>query len=427
MAGLKQAGVSVACFLPDSLMKELYPALVLHQDIRAIPVTNEGEGAAICGGVWLSGKRAVLVMENSGLRAAAEPLARLGLGAGIPVVMIMSYRGDLGEPNWWAIPHGITMEPMLKAMRIPYRVVRKACEVRTAIRDAYVTACTSKYHAAVILSGECIEADPSTSVSPESWRQLAQAGTQTKTPQHLSERGRGPVGTGAEEIASSASRDLQSAEPAMQPLQPVRPVPQMTRFACMQVLAAKLKDELVILSLGGSVDEWYTAAPHMREASLFQQQLGCVTPEAFGLSIGLPHRRIVSLDTDGGMLFNLGTLATLSNEQPRNLTVIVWDNQCYLSIGGPPTHTSRRVDLAAIARGAGIRHAYAVDNLTDMERLCAKALAADELYLLVAKVAPRVEPGLQRKHSDGIEDKYTFVRHIERAEGVSIIGPSEHN
>ena len=116
----------------------------------------------------------------------------------------------------------------------------------------------------------------------------------------------------------------------------------MNRFDCMQRLAARLKDELVVLSLGASVDEWYNAAPHMRSASLFQQQLGCVTPQAFGLAVGLPHRRVVSLDTDGGMMFNLGILATLANEQPKNLFIVVWDNECYQSIGGPPTHTAGR-------------------------------------------------------------------------------------
>ena len=157
LRGLRDCGVSVACFLPDSLLKELYPALVAAEDIRAIPVTNEGEGAAICGGVWLSGQKAVLVMENSGIRAAAEHLARLGLGAGIPVVLIMSYRGDLGEPNWWAVPHGITMEPMLAALRIPYRVVRRIDEIDTAIKQAYTMTASSLHHAAVILTGECVE------------------------------------------------------------------------------------------------------------------------------------------------------------------------------------------------------------------------------------------------------------------------------
>lgn len=154
--GLKRAGVSVATYLPDSLLKELYPALDADPDIRTIPITNEGEGAAIAGGVFLSGKRAVLVMENSGLRAATEHLARMGLGAGIPVVMIMSYRGEMGENNWWAIPHGITMEPLLQALRTPYTIVRDVDQLETAIVRAYDTAYASYYHAAIVLGGDLV-------------------------------------------------------------------------------------------------------------------------------------------------------------------------------------------------------------------------------------------------------------------------------
>jgi sulfopyruvate decarboxylase subunit beta len=202
----------------------------------------------------------------------------------------------------------------------------------------------------------------------------------------------------------------------------------MSRYACMELLGARLKDELVVLSLGGAVDEWYNAAPHMREASLFQQQLGCVTPEAFGLAVGLPHRRIVSLDTDGGLLFNLGILATLGNEQPGNLFIVVWDNEQYQSIGGPRTHTaSGRVDLAAIARGAGVAHAYTATTLDEFDRLCAEGLATAEPYIVIAKTDGILEPGIKRKHSDGREDKYIFVRHVERVEGITIMGPSEHN
>jgi sulfopyruvate decarboxylase subunit beta len=202
----------------------------------------------------------------------------------------------------------------------------------------------------------------------------------------------------------------------------------MKRFDCMKALATRLKDELVILSLGASVDEWYNAAPHMRSASLFQQQLGCVTPQAFGLATGLPHRRIVSLDTDGGLMFNLGILATLGNEQPKNLLVVVWDNECYQSIGGPPTHTaSGRVDLAAIARGAGVDNAFTVRTVEEFDDHCAKGLASEVPYVVVAKVAGTVQPDIKRKHSDGREDKYIFVRHVEATENIVIMGPSEHN
>ncbi|RAI38408.1 thiamine pyrophosphate-binding protein [Rhodoplanes roseus] len=202
----------------------------------------------------------------------------------------------------------------------------------------------------------------------------------------------------------------------------------MHRFDCMRVLAPLLKDELVILSLGASVDEWYTAAPHMRAASLFQQQLGCVTPQAFGLAVGLPHRRIVSLDTDGGMMFNLGILATLANEQPKNLLVVVWDNECYQSIGGPPTHTAQgRVDIAKIAQGAGIAEAHTATTLDAFEALCRRGLVAEVPFVVVAKVSKESFRDVRRKHSDGREDKYIFVRHVEATEGIVVMGPSEHN
>ena len=202
----------------------------------------------------------------------------------------------------------------------------------------------------------------------------------------------------------------------------------MKRYECMQKLAARLSDELVILSLGGSVDEWYNAAPHMREASLFQQQLGCVTGEAFGLAVGLPHRRIISLDTDGGLLFNLGILATLGNEAPENLFTVVWDNQMYQSIGGPKTHTaSGTVDLAAIARASGVEKAFTATTLEEFDAYCEEGLAAKVPYVVVAKVDGILQPGIKRKHSDGREDKYIFVRHVEETEGIVIMGPSEHN
>jgi sulfopyruvate decarboxylase subunit alpha len=156
IAGLKDAGVSIVCYLPDSLLKELYPALDADPGIRTIRVTNEGEGAAICGGVFLSGKRAALIMENSGLRAAIEPLARMGMGAGIPVIMLMSYRGELGENNWWAIPHGMTMEPLLQAMRIPYRIASAPADIRRAVAECFAWSYASYYHSAVVLGGSAV-------------------------------------------------------------------------------------------------------------------------------------------------------------------------------------------------------------------------------------------------------------------------------
>ena len=67
-ARLKRAGVSVVCHPPASLPKELHPALDADPGLRTIPVTNQG--AAICGGVFLSGKRPALGATSPHLAAA---------------------------------------------------------------------------------------------------------------------------------------------------------------------------------------------------------------------------------------------------------------------------------------------------------------------------------------------------------------------
>jgi len=154
---LKEAGVNTIVTLPDSKFKELYPALASDPYFRYIPVTNEGEGVGIAAGVMLGGRGAVMLMENSGLRVAIESLSRLGHTHEIPVFMIMSYIGDIGEKNWWGITHGLNMVSLLHAMHIPYIIVRKNDEVKDAIVRAKRHTAVSKYHVAVVLSGEVTE------------------------------------------------------------------------------------------------------------------------------------------------------------------------------------------------------------------------------------------------------------------------------
>ena len=112
-------------------------------------------------GVWLGGKRAVMLMENSGIRVACEELARLGLGQGVPVFMIVPFRGDLGDGQAWAQPHGWTMKPVLEALRADYRVIRHEEEIVPSILAAYATMAASKNHVALIVGKELCDDQPS--------------------------------------------------------------------------------------------------------------------------------------------------------------------------------------------------------------------------------------------------------------------------
>jgi sulfopyruvate decarboxylase subunit alpha len=151
VAALKSAGVSIVCQVPDSWLAPLGRALEADPAFDFITATNEGEGVAICAGAWLGGKGAVMLMENSGVRMACEELARLGLGQGIPVFMIMPYRGDLGDGYSWAQAHGWTMLPVLDALRADYRILREESEIADGVAGALKTMTASRNHVALIL------------------------------------------------------------------------------------------------------------------------------------------------------------------------------------------------------------------------------------------------------------------------------------
>ncbi len=155
--GLKEAGVGLVTALPESLLRSVYRLCAEDPDIRYIPVSNEGEMPGICAGAYVVGGKALMIMENSGLRQASEPIARFSFRSGIPMVMALSYRGDFGEPNFWGHNHAQTMEPMLDALRIPYRFIRRHDQIKPALRRAFAHADASQWPAALIFSGNCVE------------------------------------------------------------------------------------------------------------------------------------------------------------------------------------------------------------------------------------------------------------------------------
>ena len=155
--GLKDAGVSVVGAVPESLLAGVYRACARDNALRYIPVTNEAELPGICAGTYLAGKKAIMVMENSGLRQACEPIARFAFCHAMPIVMAMSFRGEWGERNWWGHNHAQTMEPILNAMRIPFRFISKLEQIKPSIKKAYYYADSSNWLVAMVFTGECVE------------------------------------------------------------------------------------------------------------------------------------------------------------------------------------------------------------------------------------------------------------------------------
>src|SRR5258708_37683691 len=97
------------------------------------------------------------------------------------------------------------------------------------------------------------------------------------------------------------------------------------------------------------------------------------------------------------------------------------ENAIYEGSGGPRTHT-RTADLAAMAAAAGCAETASVADPEHFADAFARMLHDGALGYLVAKIAPGVHPWPRekRKPTDGVEDKYRFLRYVERLEGVRI-------
>jgi sulfopyruvate decarboxylase subunit beta len=194
----------------------------------------------------------------------------------------------------------------------------------------------------------------------------------------------------------------------------------MIRYECLELLAARITDQLVVTSQSGQRIEWSHLSKH--EGNLLVGMMGCAVGVATGLALALPHRKVMALDSDGSVLLSLFNLATLGNLQPKNLVVYVFDNGVYSgSRISYPTATSGNTDLEAMAKGAGIKNALTIREVEHFKQDGLTALERNELGFLVCKVDESLmHREIPRPTTDLTENKYTFVRYLERTEKKTI-------
>ena len=194
----------------------------------------------------------------------------------------------------------------------------------------------------------------------------------------------------------------------------------MTRYECLELLAARISDQLVVTSQSGQRIEWSHLSKH--EGNLLIGMMGCAVGVGMGLALALPHRKVIVLDSDGSILLSLFNLTTIGNLQPKNLLVYVFDNGVYSgSRISYPTATSGNTDLAAMAKGAGIKDAMTIKEIEHFKKDGLTALDRNELGFFICKVEESLlHREIPRPTTDLGENKYTFVRYLERTEKKTI-------
>ena len=156
VAGLKQAGINFVSMLPDSDFTDAQKAVMADKDFTTVPVSNEAIGFGVCAGAWVAGKKPALLITTDGIMAGAFPMATLNLQKNIPVLMVVPYRGSLGDGIWFVGPMALTTEPILKDLQVAYTAIHKIEDVTMAIKEAQLSAEAWLRPTAVLLAGEVI-------------------------------------------------------------------------------------------------------------------------------------------------------------------------------------------------------------------------------------------------------------------------------
>jgi sulfopyruvate decarboxylase TPP-binding subunit len=124
---LKRHQVSLVPYVPDNVLRPLIEAVHADPFFNAFSVAREEEGLGILSGAWMGGTRGILLMQTSGFATLPNVIASLAVPYGIPVLMMVSERGTLGEFNIGQSLVAHTMRPVLQCLGVELATQAPCC------------------------------------------------------------------------------------------------------------------------------------------------------------------------------------------------------------------------------------------------------------------------------------------------------------
>lgn len=343
---LKRHGIRHGAGVPCSFFTPLVNYMTVDPGLDYVSATSEGEAVAIAAGMTTAGRQAFALMQNSGLGNAVNPITSLLYIYQIPVVLLVSHRGEPGIPD----------EPQHELMGRITEELARLCALRTHVLepDRFEETLTGAQRDAVPTAWICrkdtLEGGPK---APPLDLRVTSA---TRTP------------TGAGEHRPTCTR-----EEALRALLPL--------------LDAGIRDghaPAVISTTGKLSRELYEL--NDREHNKLNRfymvgSMGCAAGFGLGVARAQPARPVVVLDGDGALLMKLGSLATAGFLGLPNYHHVVFDNGAHESTGGQPT-PSPAVDFALVALACGYRDAETVASAEAARAALARQLATPGPTLL---------------------------------------------
>lgn len=352
IAAARVRGFVLYTGVPCSYLTPFINYTISSPDLRYVGAANEGDAVAIAAGAELGGQRAIVMFQNSGLGNAVNPLTSLTHTFRLPVLLIVTWRGEPGghadEPQHELM--GSITPGLLELMGIPWAIFPERDADVSPVLDRAVAHMRAERRPFVLVMRKGSVADVTLAA--------------------------GPVRGAPASIARV----------------PRRAAVAQRHEVLLAIRAAAGGQDLLIATTGFTGRELYALGDTPNQLYMVGS-MGCAVSVALGLAIARPDRRVIAIDGDGAALMRLGALTTVAAERPSNLLHVLIDNGRHESTGGQAT-VSPGVDFCAVAAGAGYPSVS-----TEAEVSAVHAALADRtagLRFIHVPVVPGVLAGLPR-------------------------------
>jgi len=388
---LKQHGVRHGAGVPCSYFTPLVNYMTVDPDLDYVSSTSEGEAVAIAAGMVTAGKPAFALMQNSGLGNAVNPLTSMLYIYKMPVVLLVSHRGQPGVPD----------EPQHELMGQITEQMSEMCGMRTHVfePDHFAAALQRAQHDRVPVS--FVVRKGTLEGGPKMPKLTIRAHSAAYAPANVGEFT--PQLTREEALATIlpiCNRGLDNHGDA--------------NAVAVIGTTGKLSRELYELD-DRECDK--------RNRFYMVGSMGCAAGFGLGIARAQPGRKVLVLDGDGALLMKLGSLATAGFMNPSNYHHVTFDNGAHDSTGGQPT-PSPAVDFSSMALACGYKHAATVASAADLTETLERQLAMPgptHLRVIIG-VGSRGELGRPKLTPQGCYSRFSAFLQGHTWSGIESVG-----
>jgi sulfopyruvate decarboxylase alpha subunit len=151
-AGVHASGIRDVVYVPDNPLANVLRIFAKEfTGVRLVLATREEEAFGIAAGLYLGGRRPAVMLQSSGLGNSLNAITSLLIPYQIPLLMVVSMRGDAGEWNAAQVPMGRSMPAILDALGIPHSRLESADDAATTVQVAAETAFGTRMLHAVLV------------------------------------------------------------------------------------------------------------------------------------------------------------------------------------------------------------------------------------------------------------------------------------